>query len=71
MVSTEPTDTQLRELMEADQESPFDMINLVKYRPIAIYESAADNAIGRSGREAYQEYGMVAFPKIIGMGGSL
>ena len=71
MVSTEPTDTQLRELMEADQESPFDMINLIKYRPIAIYESAADNAIGRSGREAYQEYGLVAFPKIIGMGGSL
>ena len=47
------------------------MINLIKYRPIAIYESAADNAIGRSGREAYQEYGLVAFPKIIGMGGSL
>jgi len=47
------------------------MINLIKYRPIAIYESAADNAIGRSGREAYQAYGLVAFPKIIGMGGSL
>ncbi len=30
MVSTEPTDTQLRELIEADQESPFDMINLIK-----------------------------------------
>jgi uncharacterized protein (DUF1330 family) len=71
MASTEPTEKQLREITEIDQESSFDMINLIKYRPIAIYESAADNAFGRSGREAYQEYGLVAFPKIIGMGGSL
>jgi len=71
MASTEPTDMQLREIVEADQEFSFDMINLIKYRPTAIYESAVDNAIGRSGREAYQEYGMVAFPKIIGMDGSL
>ena len=71
MISTEPTDSQLREISEADQESPFDMINLIKYRSVAIYESEADNAFGRSGREAYQEYGMVAFSKIIGMGGSL
>ncbi len=71
MATTEPTETQLRKVTETDQESSFDMINLIKYRPTAIYESAADNAIGRSGREAYQEYGLVAFPKIIGMGGSL
>jgi len=71
MATTEPTETQLRKITETDQESSFDMINLIKYRPTAIYESAADNAIGRSGREAYQEYGLVAFPKIIGMGGSL
>ena len=70
MATTEPTETQLREITETDQESSFDMINLIKYRPTAIYESAADNAMG-SGREAYQEYGLVAFPKIIGMGGSL
>ena len=71
MATTEPTETQLREITETDQESSFDMINLIKYRPTAIYESAADNAIGRSGREAYQEYGLVAFPTISGMGGSL
>ena len=71
MATTEPPETHLRKLTETDQESSFDMINLIKYRPTAIYESAADNAIGRSGREAYQEYGLVAFPKIIGMGGSL
>ena len=32
MASTEPTNTQLREIAEADQESPFDMINLIKRR---------------------------------------
>lgn len=71
MISTEPTDSQLEEIAEADQESPFDMINLLKYRSVAIYDSVTDNAIGRSGREAYQEYGMAVFPKIIGLGGSL
>ena len=71
MISTEPTDSQLEEMAEADQESPFDMVNLLKYRPVAIYDSEADNAIGRTGREAYQEYGMAVFPKIIGLGGSL
>jgi uncharacterized protein (DUF1330 family) len=71
MISTEPTNSQLEEIAKADQESPFDMINLLKYRPVAIYDSATDNAVGRSGREAYQVYGMAVFPKIIGLGGSL
>jgi len=43
MASTEPTDMQLREIVEADQEFSFDMINLIKYRPTAIYESALYN----------------------------
>lgn len=68
---TEPTNSQLEEIAEADQESPFDMINFLKYRPVAIYDSVTDNAIGRCGREAYQEYGTAVFPKIIGLGGSL
>ena len=37
MVSTEPTEIQLREISEADQETRFDMINQIKYRPVAIY----------------------------------
>jgi hypothetical protein len=45
MVSTEPTEIQLREISEADQETPFDMINQIKYRPVAIYESEVDNAL--------------------------
>jgi uncharacterized protein (DUF1330 family) len=71
MVSTEPTEIQLGEISEADQETPFDMVNHIKYRPAAIYESEIDNALGRSGREAYQEYGKVALPKIIALGGSI
>ena len=34
MASTEPTEKQLREIAETDQESSFDMINLIKYRPL-------------------------------------
>ena len=71
MISTEPTESQLAEMAEADQESPFDMINLLKYRPVAVYDSETDNAVGRSGREAYQEYGLAVIPEIIGMGGSV
>ena len=71
MASTEPTKTQLKEITEADQESSFDMINLIKYRSIAIYDSEIDNSIGRSGREAYQEYVKTAFPKILALGGGL
>ena len=33
MATTEPTETQLRKITETDQESSFDMINLIKYRP--------------------------------------
>ena len=71
MISTEPTNAQLQEMASLDLESPFDMINLLKYRPIAIYQSDAENSKGRTGREAYNEYGMVVYPKIIELGGSL
>jgi uncharacterized protein (DUF1330 family) len=71
MHSTEPTELQLRELAEADQDSAFDMVNLLKYRDVAKYDSAVENAKGRSGREAYNEYAKVVLPKIRALGGSL
>lgn len=71
MKSTEPTTTQLQEMAEADLDSPFDMINLLKYRPVAIYESYAENSKGRTGREAYNEYGKVVLPRIVELGGYL
>ncbi len=36
-----------------------------------MYESEADNALGRTGREAYHEYGKEALPEIIELGGSI
>jgi uncharacterized protein (DUF1330 family) len=71
MRSTEPTKMQLDEMAASDLDAAFDMINLLKYRDVARYESAVENAKGRSGREAYNEYGKVALPKILAMGGSL
>lgn len=71
MTTTEPTTVQLREISEADPDVPFDMINLIKYRPLAIYDSDEENAKLRTGREAYQQYAKVALPKIIELGGSL
>ncbi len=71
MISTEPTSHQLEEMVGADADQPFDMINLLKYRAIAVYESDNENAIGRTGREAYNEYGKVVLPQITALGGIL
>ncbi len=71
MISTEPSELQMKEMRLLDQNTPFDMVNLLKYRDKALYESTADNACGRTGREAYNEYAKVVLPKIIGLGGSL
>ncbi len=71
MISTEPTPGQLEEMTSADLDSPFDMVNLLKYRTKAIYESEIENALGRTGREAYNEYAKVVLPKIIALGGRL
>jgi len=71
MKTTEPSLKQIQEISNADQDRPFDMINLIKYRPVAIYESDTENLKGKTGREAYSEYIQVAFPKIVELGGTL
>ena len=71
MISTEPTHMQLKEIKTAPSASPFDMVNLLKYRPMALNESAIENTEGRTGRDAYNEYGKTVLPKIIELGGCL
>ena len=71
MRTTEPSARQLQEISNAELDKSFDMINLIKYRAVAIYESESENLKGRTGLEAYSEYTKVAFPKIIELGGSL
>jgi uncharacterized protein (DUF1330 family) len=71
MRTTEPSARQLKEISKTDLDAPFDMINLIKYRKVAIYESESENLKGRTGREAYSVYTKVAFPKIMELGGSL
>ena len=71
MNTTEPTLRQLEEMASSDLDRSFDMINLLKYREFAVYDSEDENTIGRTGREAYGEYGKVVLPKIIALGGKL
>lgn len=72
MPTTEPTETQLREFRNADQETPITMVNLLKFREIADYEDADNaDAVQVSGREAYQRYANVALSKIRENGGSI
>lgn len=71
MNSTEPTNQQLKEMARVDVDQPFDMVNLLKYRAFASYNSANQNAVGRTGREAYGEYGKVVLPMIFQLGGTL
>ncbi|MEH6556976.1 MAG: DUF1330 domain-containing protein [Oceanicoccus sp.] len=58
-------------MSEVDMESSFEMINLLKYRPVAVYESDTENSKCRTGRDAYNEYGKVVLPMIIALGGHL
>lgn len=69
---TEPTTVQLQRFQEADQNSPINMVNLLKFRDQAEYGSdAAENRERVSGREAYQRYASVALSKIYENGGSI
>lgn len=72
MPTTEPTETQLRNFRNADQETPITMVNLLKFRDKANYEPADSvDELNISGREAYQRYASVALSRIRENGGSI
>lgn len=72
MSTTEPTTVQLQQFREADQNTPINMVNLLKFRDQAEYGSrAAENSERLTGREAYQRYAAVAMSKIHENGGSV
>lgn len=48
-------------------DGPVVMLNLNKYRPVAEYEDGRD-AGGRTGREVYNEYGLVALQALAAVG---
>jgi uncharacterized protein (DUF1330 family) len=48
------------------------MLNLVRYRPLAIYPADHPDAnLGRTGEEAYQEYGRTSDPIFRRLGGKV
>jgi uncharacterized protein (DUF1330 family) len=72
VASSEPTAQQVETVRQnADLDAPFDMVNLIKYRPLAVYSSDEDNALGRTGREAYKAYTDIVLPMIAELGGSI
>ncbi len=70
MPTTEPTKSQLAAIAKADQDEPFTMVNLLKFKERAVYEPGSTEP-ERTGVEAYAEYTKVVIPKITALGGSL
>lgn len=62
--SLTPTNEQLQRLAEAPDTGPVVMLNLLRYA-----EQASDGS-GRTGREAYMDYGAVVTPMVESRGGS-
>ncbi len=67
-----PTAAQMQAMVENGPEGPIVMVNLLKYRDRAAYETdRAEAKENLSGREAYQRYGMTAFQCVTARGGSI
>jgi uncharacterized protein (DUF1330 family) len=67
-----PTPQQIQMMAENGPAGPMVMVNLLKYRKKANYESNhAEAKENLSGREAYQRYGVVAMQHVMKRGGSL
>ncbi|MEO0368148.1 MAG: DUF1330 domain-containing protein [Pseudomonadota bacterium] len=68
----EPTEEQLRGLLDIDGDGPFQFVNLLKYKDRAEYPK--DHPLAKkelSGEEAYAKYAAVAFDHVTKRGGRL
>jgi uncharacterized protein (DUF1330 family) len=71
-MSVNPSPEQMKALMEEGPEGPIVMVNLLKFRARAAYESSQPEANQNiSGAEAYQRYGAVAQACVAEVGGSI
>lgn len=71
-MSVVPTPRQIQMMAEQGPEGPIVMVNLLKYRKQAAYESdRAEAKQNLTGREAYQRYGMVAMQQVMKRGGGV
>ena len=65
MASLEPSPEQFQRLLASTDDGPVVMINLLRYA-----EMATDGS-GRTGREAYGDYGAAVIPMVLALGGSI
>lgn len=65
MASLDPSAEQFQRLVDSDDDGPVVMINLLRYA-----EWASDGS-GRTGREAYGDYGAAVIPMVLALGGSI
>jgi uncharacterized protein (DUF1330 family) len=63
-----PNETQMKEFMEGDADSPIHMVNLLKFKEKAEYEDGRETNL--SGAEAYAIYGQEVQGHIKKVGGS-
>lgn len=67
-----PSPQQIQMMAENGPTGPMVMVNLLKYRKKAAYESGhAEAKENLSGRDAYQRYGIVAMQHVMKRGGSV
>jgi len=67
-----PSPQQIQMMAENGPTGPMVMVNLLKYRKKAAYESGhAEAKVNLSGRDAYQRYGIVAMQHVMKRGGSV
>lgn len=68
----QPTEAQVRALVEADRDGPLQFLNLLAYHPEARYPEGHELAgAGLTGRQAYERYGMVALGHATARGGRM
>jgi len=63
-----PNETQMKEFMEGDADSPIHMVNLLKFKEKAEYEDGRETSL--SGAEAYAIYGQEVQGHVKKVGGS-
>lgn len=69
MTERQPTSDQLRAFRDHQREGPIQMINLLKFRDRAEYDTQIDEDGDVSGREAYMRYGAAVGEIVRSLGG--
>jgi uncharacterized protein (DUF1330 family) len=71
-ISIDPTRAQFDAFKALPRDTPIEMLNLVRFRPLAAYpEGHPDHGAGPTGAEAYARYGAESHPVFARLGGAI